>query len=88
VDNQFQLIEGVKTVISVGVAWGVLMGFWPMSAQQQALTITFFLAIVNVGGMLWQSRLVTPLVNPKARDGEPLVRESGSMRSAAVGGKK
>ena len=81
--NPIRNIEALKTLVQVGIAWLVLMGFWPMDAEQQALTITFGITIVNFIGSLFEMNQTTPLAEPKAKDGEPLVRASGSMRSAS-----
>lgn len=76
-------IEALKTVVQVGIAWLVLMGIWPMTPEQQALTMTFAIAIVNFGGSFWEMNQTTPLADPK-EDGVPLVRADtgGPTRSA------
>lgn len=79
--NSFEIAELVKTVLTAGIAWVVIMGYWPMDPTQQALTLTFGVSIINLGGAIWQRRQVTPLADPKAKDGEPLVRISGDTRS-------
>lgn len=83
--NPVRIIESVKTLIQVAIAWVVLMGFWPMTAEQQALTITFGIAVVNLFGAFLETQQTTPLAEPKAADGEPLVRAGGSSRSALSG---
>ena len=76
-------IEALKTVLTAFLAWVVVMGFWPMTGEQQAITLTFGISIINFGGAFWQSQSITTLSNPKSADGEELVRISGSPRSAA-----
>jgi hypothetical protein len=72
--NPVQIIESVKTVVQIAIAWLVLMGFWPMSNEQQLLTVSFGIAIVNLLGTLWETQQTTPLAAPQAPDGTPLVR--------------
>lgn len=86
--SPLQKIELLKTFLSLLVAWVVLMGFYQMTPEQQALTISVVIAGVNLGGAWWQDQLTTSLSNPKAADGEPLVRASGSLRSPAEKGDK
>lgn len=80
--NPVRIIESVKTLIQVAIAWVVLMGFWQMTPEQQALTITLGIAIVNLFGAVLETQQTTPLAEPKAADGEALVRAGGSSRSA------
>lgn len=81
--NPVQVIEALKTLVQVTIAWLVLMQVWPMTAEQQALTMTFGIALVNFGASFWEMAQTTPLAEPKAADGETLVRAGGSMRSAS-----
>lgn len=81
--NPVQIIESLKTLVQIAIAWFVLMGFWPMSEAQQALTISFGIGVVNFLGVIWETSQTTPLAQPQASDGEPLVRASGSTRSAS-----
>jgi type IV secretory pathway TrbF-like protein len=79
-----EVIELIKILVNAAVVWVVVMGFWPMDAMQQAATLTFFLAVVNVAGALWQKNQVTPLVDPKDKTGEPLVRAVDGQPSRAA----
>lgn len=78
-------IEALKTVVQTLIVWLVVMGIWPMTEAQQAITLTLALAIVNLAGTFWETSETTPLAQPKAADGERLVRASGSTRSAKAG---
>lgn len=75
-NNPANLIEAIKTLLTAALTWVVVMGYWPMDATQQATTLTFGIAFINTVGAFLQSRQTTPLSNPKAADGEPLVRAS------------
>lgn len=83
--HPIQWIESLKTLAQVAIAWTVIMGIWPMTPEQQALTITLAIAAINFFGGIIERAHTTPLANPKAADGEPLVRKSGSTRSAMGG---
>lgn len=83
-NNSNGLIELLKTFATAFVIWLVVMGYWPMTPEQQAVTLGLLIAGINVFGFLWQSSKVTSLGNPKAADGEPLVRASQSPVSAAT----
>lgn len=75
-------IELVKIFANALVVWAIVMGFWHMTDVQQAVTLTMVMAGINLGGAFWQSRQTTPLANPTAKDGEPLVRVSGDATPA------
>lgn len=56
----------------------------PLTLDQQ-VAITAVLAVIAPWIVAWVGhRTTTPLSNPKAADGEPLVRSSGSTRSATA----
>lgn len=82
--NPVQVIEALKTVVQIAIAWVTLMGFWTMTPAQEALTITFGITLVNFVGIFWEISQTTPLADPQAADGETLVRSSGSTRSASM----
>jgi hypothetical protein len=64
------IIEAIKTIANLVIIWLVLMGYWTLSEEQQAITITLALAIINLGGMFWQRSLSTPVAEPRAENVE------------------
>lgn len=76
-------IEALKSLVQALLAWVVIMGYWPMTPEQQALTMTVGITLVNFLGSFWEMNQTTPLAEPKAADGEALVRSGGSTRSAS-----
>lgn len=69
----------VAAFITLLVAFGV-----PLTEQQNTAIMGFIAVIAPIAVAIVASPKVTSLENPTAKDGEPLVRESGSTRSAAV----
>lgn len=60
--------------MQIAIAWVTLMGFWPMTNEQQLLTVSLGIAIVNLLGSFWEIHQTTPLAAPETNDGVPLVR--------------
>jgi hypothetical protein len=83
VRNPIRIIEALKTLIQLLIAWVVLMGYWPMSPEQQLLTISLAIAGVNLAGTFWETNETTPLAAPKDESGEPLVRAVDGMPTEA-----
>ena len=73
------LIELVKILVNALVTWVVVMGFWPMTEQQQVATLTLALAVVGVAGAIWQRSHVTPVSDPKDIDRTSLRRLDGTI---------
>lgn len=72
------LIEAVKVLLTAGIAWVVIMGWWPMTAEQQAATLSFAVAALGVIGV-WATNTQTTSVNdPKDTDGARLMRSDGT----------
>lgn len=75
-------------VVNTGVATLSATGVVQWDTQTQVIVNSFIVALVNAGAiiipLMLANRKVTPLAEPKAKDGEPLVRESGDVRSAAI----
>lgn len=86
--NPIALGDALKTLLSAALAWVVIMGFWPLTPEQQAMTMAFGVALINTGVSIWQNRVTTPLANPKDETGEQLVRavDSQPTRSAVKAG--
>lgn len=45
-----------------------------MTNEQQLLTVSLGIAVVNLLGSLWETHQTTPLAAPETNDGVPLVR--------------
>lgn len=80
--------DTLKTLLTAALAWVVIMRWWPLDPQQQAMTLTFGVALINAGISYWQNFATTPLQNPKDEKGEQLVRASDgeATRSAKKAG--
>lgn len=74
-------IELVKTFVQAFLVWLVVMGIWPMNEVQQTVTLALLMAGVNLVGAYFESKQTTPLADPRAIDGEPLVRVENPTRS-------
>lgn len=77
INSPVQLIELIKTFATAVLIWLVVMGYWVMSDVQQAVTLTMVIAGINLGGAYFQSRLTTPLSDPKDELGRPLSGPNG-----------
>lgn len=85
-------IELVKTFATAVVVWVVVMGYWPLTDVQQAVTLTMVMAGINLVGAWWQSRQTTPLAAPRDTDNVPLTRpgdvpankEMAALQSEAI----
>lgn len=66
------LIELVKVVVNAALIWVVVMGIWAMSDAQQAATLALAMAVVNLGGAIWQRSQVTPVADPRDNAGRRL----------------
>lgn len=53
------IIELIKILINAGLVWVVVMGIYPLTDVQQAATLAFVMAVVNVAGAFWQRSLVS-----------------------------
>lgn len=69
----------ITALITLLKAFGI-----PITEDQQAAINQFAAIVAPIALGILARQWVTPLANPKAADGEPLVRASGSTRSAAV----
>lgn len=68
--------QAVTAVISALLVMAVSLGWVTLDTTQQAAVMAFVVAAVNIGaGLLARSR-VTPIANPKAADGTPLIKQS------------
>lgn len=76
-----QIVELLKTVAQAFLVWLVVMGYWPLTEVQQAVTLALVVAVINLVGAYFETRGTTPLADPRAADGEPLVRVENPTRS-------
>lgn len=67
-------IELIKIFANAVVVWLVVMGFWPLTDAQQAITLTMVMAGIQLTGAMWQNRETTPLAEPRDTDGVELTR--------------
>lgn len=67
--------ETLKTIATSLVIWLVVMGYWPMTPEQQAVTLTLVVAIVNAVGGYLERRYSTPLSDPRDNEGRRLTPE-------------
>ena len=67
-------IELIKIFANAVVVWLVVMGFWPLTDAQQAITLTMVMAGIQLAGSWLQNRETTPLSKPVDVDGTPLSR--------------
>lgn len=76
-------IEGIKILANAAVIWLVVMGIWPLTDAQQAITLTMVMAGINVVGGFFQNQQTTPLADPKDETGAELARKVDGMPTQA-----
>lgn len=67
----------IVAVISAGIAMAMSLG-WIELTEQQFTDVMLFVSAFMVLGAAIVRQYVTPLVNPKDSDGEPLTRSDNS----------